>query len=203
MGPQKKLTPKQEREIIERYSTGESVLSISRSFTNVVSVFTIHNTLKRHSVTTRPEFEKRQLTEDQRRLVVETCLGGSTVEAAANWRGVVDGDGGLGTLLVTDNIYPSINLCGHISMLEKFQAFLRTLNLELNTYPTSSGIWQIQTSGSTALTIIRTLYENATEALTRKNARARALLSGQIEKFPSYEEPTSYLTEDEITIDMP
>jgi transposase len=81
MGPKRILNPEQERAVIARYSIGESALAISKTLG--VSNQTIHNTLLRHNVPVRPELTKRRLNEDQRRLVVETCMSGSTVPAVA------------------------------------------------------------------------------------------------------------------------
>jgi DNA-directed RNA polymerase specialized sigma24 family protein len=82
----KALKPEEEREVVERYSTGESALSISRVFG--VSNSTISLILRRHGIAVRPEFTKRTLADEQRERVIEACLGGMNAKEAAQLFGV-------------------------------------------------------------------------------------------------------------------
>lgn len=86
MAGRKILSPEQEALVVRRYSFGESALAISRTMN--ASVQTIHNTLRRCGVSTRPELTKRRLTPEQRSLIVETCLGGVTATETAKIVGV-------------------------------------------------------------------------------------------------------------------
>jgi hypothetical protein len=88
------------------------------------------------------------------------------------------------------------------SLVEMFRTFLINRGLaKLELSPTTSGIWKIETSGSTATAIITTLYENASVALDRKNYRAQLIASGDIIKMPPYVEgrSTIAITDDEAT----
>lgn len=109
-------------------------------------------------------------------------------QSADFWRGCVDGDGAIGCL-ANDN-RPTFMLCGQLPLIETFQRFLKTNRLAaLNATLTTSGVWCVNTMGSTALEIIRRLYSDAGMALERKNARAQAMLSGDMRHSSSYEKP--------------
>ena len=118
-----------------------------------------------------------------------------SVELAASsdfWRGAVDGDGWLGTGRYGRAIYPYIGLSGRIPLLETFQEFLVSRRLpRLRIHPTESGIWKVQTTGSTAGRIIETLYAGASSFLERKNVRARAIMTGNCDLFRPYVETPS------------
>lgn len=80
-------------------------------------------------------------------------------DSCAFWRGMVDGDGTV--RWATDrkkSIYPSIILCGHMPVLECFQAFLARRGLNANITDTASGIFQIRLMGSGATAIVKFLY---------------------------------------------
>lgn len=81
MAGKRALSPEQESDVVRRYSTGESALAISRTLP--VNVQTIHNTLRRLDVPKRAELTKRKLSDQQKALVIETCLGGTSVDATA------------------------------------------------------------------------------------------------------------------------
>ena len=125
--------------------------------------------------------------------MVETkALRAPSLELSASrdfWRGMVDGDGGLGTSTSKrDGTTAYFMLCGQSLLLGHFQDFLvRELNLYLEQSPTDSGIFVVSTTGSTAIDIIRLLYENSTVALERKNLRALKLLSGDLRPCEPYE----------------
>lgn len=94
------------------------------------------------------------------------------------WRGAVDGDGTVRLHVDPRRNYrfPHIMLCGHMPLMEKFQAFLARQGLPTNITDTASGIYQIRLMGKGALKLIEMLYDNATVALDRKHATARELL---------------------------
>lgn len=128
-------------------------------------------------------------------------------QAPEFWRGMIDGDGSLGTCKNGNNIYPHISLAGQIPLLEAFQWFLRKNGLaDLNHYqPDAESAPRIGTTGSTAGDIISALYKNATVSMDRKNRRAQAIISGNITLFPPYIEEPSIVKDDEIAqslIDM-
>ncbi len=93
------------------------------------------------------------------------------------WRGAVDADGSLWVLEQGARGYAGVTLAGHHPMLTAFQQFLARRHIELRLTPTTSGILRISTSGEPARVIIETLYEGATQALPRKLAVARNILS--------------------------
>jgi hypothetical protein len=104
------------------------------------------------------------------------------------WRGAVDGDGGLGVGAVGNILYPNIFLTGQAILLEAFQTFLRNSALALlNQGRTASGVFRVETTGSTAYAIIKHLYKDATTALDRKRERARLILSGHLSQVRPYE----------------
>lgn len=114
------------------------------------------------------------------------------------WRGVLDGDGSLGH----DGRYPYIRICGHAIAVDEASAFIRRRAItSLNRVSTASGIFQIETGGSTGGEIIRMLYERPCIALERKNVRAQMIINGSTEKSTPYtEEPASVtLDEDEVS----
>jgi len=93
------------------------------------------------------------------------------------WRGCIDGDGTV--RWTTDRAgytYAAIMLCGHMPLLEKFQAFLVRNGVVANVTDTTSGIYQIRLLGSGALTTIKLLYENDSVALVRKAVIAREII---------------------------
>lgn len=95
------------------------------------------------------------------------------------WRGVVDGDGTVRVHIDKRGNgykYPCLILCGHMPLLEKYQAFLIRQGVSTNIIDTISGIYQIRMLGAPALSIIRLLYANATVALDRKIEMARVIL---------------------------
>ena len=101
------------------------------------------------------------------------------------WRGSVDGDGGLG---VSSN-YPYIFLTGQMTAISSFQEFLTQNKLvSLTPRRTKSGVFAVQTSGSTAFDIIERLYEGAAVALHRKNHRAQLILRGDLDQVLLYED---------------
>lgn len=111
------------------------------------------------------------------------------------WRGEVDGDGALGSVLVdrVNRMYSYIELCGQAILVDAFRSFLTKNGLaDLPPHPTKSGIWRVTTfidkNIAEADAIIKLLYENNTIALTRKNDRAQAIISGNITKFSPYVE---------------
>lgn len=119
----------------------------------------------------------------RRGLVAKGAARFPTDEIADNpdfWRGEVDGDG---TVYLSEHSkvqgtyrYPGIFLCGHMPLLERYQAFLLRRGISANITDTASGIFQIRLIGSGALAVLRLLYGNATVALDRKLSIARDLL---------------------------
>lgn len=104
------------------------------------------------------------------------------------WRGCVDGDGSID---IVEKKHPQIRLCGQPALIDTFRTFLIVNQLaDLAPYKTSSGIWQIGTSGKKALAIIETLYLDVPNnaVLERKNTRAQKLLFGpfRIDHFDPY-----------------
>lgn len=82
-GPKRALTTEEEREVVEKYVEGESVQKLSETFD--VSNVTIHNTLHRYNVPTRPELAKRHLTNADRASIITTCSQpGVTVKQVAD-----------------------------------------------------------------------------------------------------------------------
>lgn len=98
-------------------------------------------------------------------------------DVPAFWGGAVDGDGSIGISAG----YPAISLCGHMPLLEKFQAFLHRRQIaDLSITPTTSGIWRIGTAGSKALAAIRMFYaDDGSTPLERKMQRAQRLMRGE------------------------
>ena len=82
----KSLTEEQEQDVVRRYLSGDPALRISRDYP--VNVQTIHNTLRRYGVETRPDLAKHGLTEDQIPLVIESCRSGINMQDTANTFGV-------------------------------------------------------------------------------------------------------------------
>lgn len=107
------------------------------------------------------------------------CPSKEIENSADFWRGCIDGDG---TVRVVkdhkghDYRYASLILCGHMPLLESYQAFLMRHNTFANITDTSSGIFQIRLMGSGAYGMIKLLYENASVALDRKAASAKEVL---------------------------
>ncbi len=99
-----------------------------------------------------------------------TRVPDATIENSPHfWRGAVDGDGTVRwTTDRAGNTYANIMLCGHMPLMEKFQAFLLRNGLVANIIDTASGIYQIRLLGSGALRLIEILYGQATIALDRK-----------------------------------
>jgi hypothetical protein len=114
----------------------------------------------------------------------------------AFWAGCVDGDGSIGNSYNNGVLYPHLMLCGHMPIMEAFQRFLsRRRIVDASITPTESGIWHIQTSGSTAAQIIELLYheESAASGLDRKLLRSHQILRG--EKVEGYEGPVDAIKE--------
>jgi len=108
------------------------------------------------------------------------------------WRGAVDGDGWVGMSENKGKLYPYIGLSGRLPVIETYQNYLsETFSIDLSIRPTESGVYRIDANGSTAETLVRAFYGNATVALERKLKRARVILSGEYTKFAPYEEAPS------------
>ncbi len=117
------------------------------------------------------------------------------------WRGAIDGDGWLGTC-GEGHVYPYIGLSGQIPILETFKEFVARagIKVDLNIHRTET-IWKVQTAGSAAEHIIRTLYNGAVVALDRKNERAQAIIAGELRKFAPYVEgPSAVVIDNEILV---
>lgn len=115
----------------------------------------------------------------------ERCPTKDIEDSVDFWRGCVDGDGTVRVAIDHRGYgyeYASIILCGHIPILEKFQAFLARRGMFANVTDTASGIFQIRLMGAGALAIIKLLYGNTNTALDRKLKTAREILkaNGQI-----------------------
>jgi transposase-like protein len=73
-GPNRCLTSDEEVGAITRYQLGESARQIAISLE--VHPQTIHNTLKRYGIPTRPDAEKKRLTDAQKTAIVAACRAG-------------------------------------------------------------------------------------------------------------------------------
>src|SRR6266700_2743516 len=86
MGPKRKLSADQERDLAARYIAGESINAIAKS-TGLPNV-SVSRTLKRCGVATRPETLRPALPPEQREQLVEDHLRGKTLEWVADKYGV-------------------------------------------------------------------------------------------------------------------
>jgi len=109
------------------------------------------------------------------------------------WRGMVDGDGTIGTIGDGKYIYPQVRLFGQTPLLEKFQHFTFAItNSWLNTKDCSrkdGSVFTLSSGSRNAGKIIDVLYRNASVSLDRKNKRAQAIIAGDLRRFEPYEEP--------------
>lgn len=125
------------------------------------------------------------------------ALGAETVpvrELAASrdfWRGVVDGDGCVGSTSTEGRHYADFKLYGHAPLLEKFISFLaaeRVDQLVIEKDPRPKDCCVVRASGDRAVRIVRVLYANNDLALSRKNKRAQAIIAGNVKHFAAYGE---------------
>ncbi len=95
------------------------------------------------------------------------------------WRGMVDGDGSLGTYTSGGYTYVRVRLAGQIALLGTFSRFLVDQRLARLNVSKEEHIWTIGTTGAPATAIIKFLYENACESLDRKAESARLAIEHQ------------------------
>jgi hypothetical protein len=98
------------------------------------------------------------------------------------WRGVVDGDGGMGEYGSVHKgrmyKYPTLFLAGSQELLEQFRVFVVSkVPLCKNVVRGHGNCSNISLYGKRAISIIRILYSDAAVALDRKAALARGFLS--------------------------
>lgn len=89
------------------------------------------------------------------------------------WRGVVDGDG---FVFQSSKGQPCVGIVGSQAMCKQFRQFCLTITRFRASVRPLHSIWSMRLSGSTAIPIIRHLYDDCTVALPRKLAKARELL---------------------------
>lgn len=90
------------------------------------------------------------------------------------WRGVIDGDGSVGTAKGA----PRLSLVGSYPMMEQFREFIyhHAPGAALQIADTWSGIHQVRVSHTRAMKLIEVLYGDCTVALVRKWERAKVWL---------------------------
>lgn len=94
------------------------------------------------------------------------------------WRGVIDGDGSIGTYLNknTNQFMPSIRLVGSQDLLEQFKEFIRESGIptRANVKPHRS-IFMYAVCGKYSIPIMELLYKEASVYLDRKMSLAREI----------------------------
>lgn len=94
------------------------------------------------------------------------------------WRGVADGDGCVSSYLSNGgrNRYPQFTLLGSESLMNQFSRFVFESCGALPKVSFRSGIFSVHLTCSKAASIIRTLYENASVFLDRKQVLADRII---------------------------
>lgn len=99
------------------------------------------------------------------------------------WRGMIDGDGWVGTALSKGEVLANIGLSGRRPILEAFCRVLRERGLcDPTIHPTDSGVFKVNIQGKAAEQIVAWLYCDCVVALDRKNVRAQTIISGDFAK---------------------
>ena len=93
------------------------------------------------------------------------------------WRGAVDGDGTVCESNCREYVYPEIKLAGQRPLMMKYSQFLTENKCASLSPYWGERVWIVGTSGSTAKSMIRLLYEGASVFLDRKMATAKVILS--------------------------
>ncbi len=98
------------------------------------------------------------------------------------WRGVIDGDGWLGTTL---GRYPAIHAHGSWPLMEQFATFVRSVTSSTVEARPHKSIARVALSGASAAAVIAILYDGANIALTRKLAKSQLILGTQLGVRPA------------------
>lgn len=93
------------------------------------------------------------------------------------WRGMVDGDGWVGTAIKHGQQIPRINLTGTKPLLEQYATFVRSITAFAANVSPDKTAWQCPATGRHAIRIMNHLYADATVALPRKAAAAQRLVA--------------------------
>lgn len=94
------------------------------------------------------------------------------------WRGFVDGDGTVTSVVNRGVTYPVIGVGGTLAMMEQFKAFVeRSLPCVQVRIGSCRGLARVGFNGSVAKEVIRLLYKDATVSLDRKMKKAQEALS--------------------------
>ena len=108
---------------------------------------------------------------------------GELIASRDFWRGMIDGDGSLGTIEDANKIYPHIRLYGQIPLLECFQTFLASCGIYetkiVDAGTRTGSVFGVQLFNVPAGKLIEILYKNdgETHSIARANARKLLLLA--------------------------
>lgn len=91
------------------------------------------------------------------------------------WRGVIDGDGHI-TRSNDKYKYALIHLCGSKFLVSQFRDFVKSISSTKAEVHSVGSIFRINIRGSSAVSIIRKLYEKCSTSLDRKRAIADEVL---------------------------
>lgn len=98
------------------------------------------------------------------------------------WRGIIDGDGGVGVKKLKNNFnYPYITLCGSKFLLDQFSCYIKTTYPEIMAtvhYMKNSSIYQTHINGKNAIKVIEHLYKDTSVYLDRKYKKAMQIIHG-------------------------
>ncbi len=120
------------------------------------------------------------------------------------WRGLVDGDGHVGTSWIRKTTeMPEISLCGSIDLITQFHAYIKRL---VPTYKGSirphHGSFTVMINGQGAITVIKELYGDCETYLDRKYETAQYIIENAETLMPGKARGsrvgTSKLTEDVV-----
>lgn len=123
-----------------------------------------------HFASTKPFLRLKELG-------VKTDLRPDIYEQPAFWRGLLDGDGSVGTVKNRGLIYPTVVWSGRLEDMEKCSEWVaKTLNRKAPKVGTARSIFRVGLVGTPAFNLIKLLYENQYSALPYKvEAAAKAL----------------------------
>jgi len=117
------------------------------------------------------------------------------------WRGMVDGDGSLGIKEKTGQPFISINTASDF-LLQDFNQFLhKEINFKLNIKRNKrDNTYNMVLLMAKSILIVRKLYENNILAIDRKNIKANSIISFDLKRFNSKENPFPFSEEDDLLI---
>lgn len=114
------------------------------------------------------------------------------------WRGVVDGDGSVGSYPYgpTQRPRPQVRVVGRLALLRQFTAFLARNRMPALRVRPHKTIFSVGTTGSPAAEIACLLYADASVALARKAKSAAALMDRTL--VESFRHRTARLSSEEV-----